>query len=151
MPGTIKLLDSLNFFIECQDNSSSILTVTASGTGTYTGSDVTNTVHKGGTFFVNFTTINATCTAIFLVQGKDPVSGAYGPLARVSMDALATASVGCKTIQLYPGVVTTVGSAGEFHHDSIFTRIIRIVASITATASAGGAATSFTVGISKSV
>lgn len=144
-----RLLDSLGFFIENQNNSSSVLTVTASGTGTYTGSDIINTVHRGGKFFVGFTTVNTTCTLRLTLQSKDPLTGFYVNGVTASFDALATAASNTAVaFHVYPGLLAASAST-EINANESFCRINRIIASITATASGGGAAVSFTTGLSK--
>ena len=146
------IIDSINFFVETADLSASVLTVTASATGTYNGADQTITVHKGGMVYINFTTIAATCTVRMTAFAKDPISGNYGIIGNISLDGLTTGNVACASWQIYPGIQTTVGTTNlEFHHNGIFGRIIKFQASITATASGGGAAVSFTTGLTKVV
>lgn len=143
------LIDSINFFVESQDITSSVLTVTASATGTYTGSDITNTFHKGGIFFINFTTIGATCTCRFSLQGKDPVSGLYSVIATASFDGLTTGNINSPFyLDVYPGVTDSAVTNGV-RYTNIFPRVMRIRASITCTASVGGAAVTLTTGLSK--
>lgn len=153
--GTITLIDSAAMYVQLQDyedssgNAASLLTVTASATGTYTSPDFTNTVHKGGVFFLNLTTVSATCTMGLNLQAKDPYSGNYGTIARVSIDAV-TASFTVSPIiwTIYPGVVNSTATM-TYQNNGVFSRICRIVASITATASGGNGATSFTMGLTK--
>lgn len=146
------LIDSLNFFVQAADQATSILTVTASATGTFTGVSLTNTLHKGGMFFINLTTVAATCTVRFNLMGIDPVSGGSGVIGNISLDAISTGNIGNISWQVYPGIVTTVGTTNvEYHNNGIFSQKIFLQASITATASAGGAAVSFTTGLSKVV
>lgn len=153
--GNVTLIDSAAMYVQLADyedssgNGASLLTVTASATGTYTSPDFANTVHKGGIFFINLTTVSATCTMVLSVQAKDPYSGNYGQIARVSIDAVtASFTVRPITWTVYPGIVTA-DTTLEYHNNSPFSSVCRIVASITATASGGNGATSFTLGLTK--
>ena len=152
--GIVTLIDSINFFVQAQDVSTSVLSVSASATGTYNGADIANTLHKGGTFFFAISTIAATCTVHLNVQAKDPVSNGYFTFANISLDGVTTGNIGNYSFQVYPGIITTTGSGlgvNDFHHNGIFPAIMRVQASITATASAGGAAFTMTTGLSKTV
>lgn len=151
----VTLIDNANLYVQSQDyvdssgNGASLLTVTASATGTYTSPEFTNTLHKGGVIFLNLTTVSATCTIGITLQGKDPYSGNFGNLGRVSIDAVtASFTVRPITWTMYPGVLEATATL-DYHHNSVFSRICRVVVSVTATASAGNAALSFTTGLTK--
>lgn len=149
------LIDSANLYIENADyvNSSgsaaSALTVTASATGTYNGTDITVLSHRGLLVFVNFATINATCTVRIAVQKKDPLSGLYITGATASFDGLSSGNVGTLyAMHVYPGLNAAVVGT-EVNANEGISRVNRIIASITATASGGSAAVSFTTGLTK--
>lgn len=155
--GNMRIIDSINLFVESQDfsiqGSNALLTVTASATGTYTSTAASNTFNLGATYFVNVATVGATCTIALNLQGRDPVSGNYQTIARVSLDAVqaTTATSALWTWQVYPGITSSLGTTGigtnDFATSKALPRNTQIVASITATASVGGAATSLTIGM----
>lgn len=158
--GMQQLADSLNFFVESETflaptgSVGSVLTVTASATGTYNGTDFTNTVHKGGVLFAAFTTIAATCTVRLNLQSKDPLSGLYLTIASLSIDGVTASNVTngpLYVMKVYPGIAAAAGNTQEQHYNDVFSRTMRLQASITATASVGGAAVSFQTGLSKIV
>lgn len=159
--GVASIIDSLQLFVETQNfsyqGSNALLTVTASATGTYTSLIVSNAGNKGGTLFVNLATVNATCTIALNLQARDPVSSNYQTIARVSLDAVqaTVATSALWTWQIYPGITASVSTLGvgtnDFATSKSLPRNTRIVASITATASGGSAATSITIGMDKQV
>jgi hypothetical protein len=148
MAGVFKAVDSVDFFVQARD--SSLLSVAATATGTQTGADQQITQQRGIILNPVFTTIAATCTVRFTVQGKDDVSGLYYAITSLSLDGLTTGNIGVTggilagaPIKIYPGYTgTPVSGTGV---NDILPAKIRVLASITATASGGGAATSFSV------
>lgn len=153
--GIVTVIDSANLYIENQNyvNSSgsvaSCLTVTASATGTYNGLDISAKGERGVRFFVNFTTIAATCTVRLALQSKDPLSGLYITGATASFDGLSTGNVGTLySLNAYPGLNAAV-SGTETNANECISETFRVIASITATASAGGAAVTFSTGAVK--
>lgn len=153
--GIVTVIDSANLYIENQDylNSSgsagSILTVTASATGTYNGIDVTVKGERGVRFYVNFATVNATCTVRLAIQSKDLLSGLYITGATASFDGVTAGNVGTLFgFNIYPGLNAATNS-NEVNANECIAPTIRLVASITATASGGSAAVSFTTGLAK--
>lgn len=157
--GAMAIVDSIQLYVETQNytfqGSNALLTVTASATGTYTSLIASNAGNKGGTFFVNMATVNATCTVALNLQARDPVSGNYQTIARVSVDGIqaTTATSALYCWQVYPGITSSLGTTGigtnDFATNKALPRNIRVVASITATASGGSAATSLTIGMDK--
>jgi len=161
--GNATLVDSANIYVEntvfvnasvsTLNSAGSVLTITGSATGTYTGSDFSNNTNNGGRFCINFVSIVATCTCRFLVQAKDQLSSLYLTITSLSLE-VGTASVGTAGtmwITIYPGlsVTATAGQSLSSNVNDIFSRVMRVVCSITATASVGGAAVTAQVGLNR--
>lgn len=153
-----QLIDSVNLYAEHQNFLSSVgvpgsvLTVTASATATRNGSDFNNTIHRGCKLYINFTTIAATCTVRLNLQSKDTLSGLYITMASLSLDSLTTGNINTLfAMHVYPGILVTVAGGGgnEAQFNDTLTKTMRLQASITATATAGGAAVSFQTGMDK--
>jgi len=159
MAGVNILIDSANIFVEhfvyltATGSVGSALTVNASATGTYNGTDIVTQTHKGGKFFINFTTIGATCTVRFNLQSKDPLSGLYVTVASISLDGITTGNINSLfSMHVYPGIASSnANSTAEWNFSETFTKTMRLQASITATASVGGAACTIGVGLNKVV
>src|SRR5215475_363259 len=133
----VTLTDTADFFVQARD--ASLQTVTA--TSTQTGADQQITTQRGIIINPVFSTIAATCTARFTIQGKDDVSGLYYTITSLSADALTSANVNTiltgAPIKIYVGYTGTPISGTAIN--DILPAKIRVVTSITATASAGGA------------
>jgi hypothetical protein len=143
-------LDSTGLFIESVDQTTNIMAVTATATQTLSSSDQTSPTQKGVNLFINITSVAATTTLRFNIQAKDPFSGNYGTVLTASLDAQATNATSFSVLQLYPGVTGVSLAAGGFGAASSYlSRTWRLITSITATASQGGAGVSFTVGVCK--
>jgi len=159
MAGVNILIDSANIFVEhfvyltATGSVGSALTVNASATGTYNGTDIVTQTHKGGRFFISMTTIGATCTVRFNLQSKDPLSGLYVTVASLSLDSLTTGNINTIfAMNVYPGIgASNANSAAEWGFNETFSKTMRLQASITATASVGGAAVTMAVGLNKVV
>ena len=148
--GVNTAIDSLDFFVQARDVTTAVITVTATATSTQNSPDQVNTLHKGATLFLNMVSVAATTTVGLNIQGKDPVSGNYATIARASLDAQATNAVSTNALIIYPGVTAqaSLGSVGSAVNIAL-PMTWRVQASITATASQGGAGASFTIGVSK--
>lgn len=165
MAGITYLVDSVQLYVEslnypsntATSASASYLSVTATATQTVTGADITNTVHPGASFFANFTAVAATCTVGLNLQAKDPASRLYTTIARCSLDSITTGLINTPFVwQCFPGITSTNGvQAGQgsnmFLTSIALPRTMRVVASITATASGGSPSVSMTLGISKTM
>lgn len=161
MAGVQSIIDSVNIYLESLNYpantavsaSAALLSATATATNTNNSADITNTFHKGGMLFVALTSVAATTTIGLNLQAKDPASGLYMTIARVSIDAVVTNATGQYTWELYPGIQSSVSLSGvgvnTFNTNLALPRVMRVQASITATASQGGAGLSYTVGLSK--
>lgn len=148
--GNVTQIDSANIFVENTD--STVLTVSGSATGTYTGSDFTNLQNRGARFYIAFTSIFATSTVRINIQNKDSMSGLYMTVATVSLDGLTTGNkVTVNSALLYPGILAaSVSVAGETPFGFPVSRVMRVIASITATASVSvGTGTFLTVNVDK--
>jgi hypothetical protein len=152
----VTLINSANLYVENQDylssagSAASVLTITASATGTYNGSDITNNnSFRGARFFAVFSTIAATCTVRFSLQSKDPLSGLYITGATASFDGLTTGNTNTVfAFNVYPGLNAAVQSQ-EVNVNECISPTMRIIASISATASAGSPACTLQTGLSR--
>jgi len=145
-------VDSTDFFVESRDITTALLNISATATGSNNSADQVNTLHKGVALFINITSIAATATIGINVQGKDPVSGNYVTLTRISLDAQATlAATSTSMFEVYPGLTTsvpaTVGTNGALN--LALPKTWRVQASITATASQGGANVGYSISQSR--
>lgn len=145
-------VDSADFFVQAQDITTALLSITATATSTQNSADQTNRLHKGAVLFINVVSVAATTTVALNVQAKDPVSGNYVTIGRVSLDGQATNAVGTQALEIYPGIsaqasLGTANTPGGIN--AALPQTWRVQASITATASQGGAGVSFSVSASK--
>lgn len=160
--GVMTLIDGVQMYVEtinwpnntATSASAAYHSVTATATQTINGVDVTNTWHKGCAIITNFTTVAATCTVGLNLQAKDPASGLYTTIARVSFDGITTGNVNSPFYwAIYPSIAATngvnQGQNNSFYTSGITPRTMRVQASITATASGGGASVSYTMSITK--
>lgn len=81
------------------------ITVIASAprTATTNGSDLSNFNCRGGHIIINVTSITASPSVVFTVQGKDAVSGAYYDL----LTSAAIVATGTTALTVYPGAAVT--------------------------------------------
>jgi hypothetical protein len=144
-------VDSTGLFIESQDiTTGAILVAAATATSTQISGDQTSPTQKGANLFFNISVVNATATFRFNVQIKDPNSAQYTTILTASLDAQVTNAISFSALQIYPGVAQTSMAAGGFGAASQYlSRTWRVVASITSTASQGGAGVTFAVGLCK--
>jgi hypothetical protein len=149
MAGVFKAVDSVDFFVQALDLPVSVLSVTTTATNNFAASaDIKNTVHKGAVLFLAVTSLSTISTIGININGKDPVTGNYMLVSRVSLDSVP-AGAGNYAAEIYPGLTDTGGaSAAGFHRDSaVLPAIFQVVAS---TVVAGGAGTiAFKMGMSK--
>jgi hypothetical protein len=110
----------------------------AASDGVYTSDAYFNADHRGVRLYINRTV--ATGTVTVSVQGKDPVSGSWTPVA---LDATTSAlsSAILTTLTIYPGITAAAGSATASTERSAFLpsvwRVKAVVASATTTWSIG--------------
>jgi hypothetical protein len=150
MAGVFKAVDSVDFFVQSRDITTALLNITATATSTQNSADQVNTLHKGVVLFLNVVSVAATATLALNVQGKDPVSGSYVTIGRVSLDASATNATGPNMVQVYPGISAVASLGGQNGGlNAVLPATWRVQASITATASQGGAGVSFSVSQSR--
>lgn len=161
--GTSMLVDAVQMYVEsvnwpantATSASAAYHNVVATATQTINGVDVTNTWHKGTEITVNFTTINATCTVGLNLLAKDPASGLYTSIARLSLDGITTGNTNAPFFwAVYPSIAATngvnQGQGNSFYTSGLTPRTMRVQASITATASnAGSALVSYTLAVTK--
>lgn len=144
-------VDSADFFVQAQDATAAVLNITATATGSNASADITNTMQKGAVFFVTITSLAVATTIGININGKDPLTLAYMPLARVSLDGANAGAPLVTAFAVYPGFTTqaSLGASGSGQGVSAaLSRIIQVVASI---GQAGGVSTPFSykIGMSK--
>ena len=143
-------VDSADFFVQARDVTTALINVVATATQTLNSPDQVNTLHKGVVLFLNVVSVAATTTVGLNIQGKDPISGNYVTIGRVSLDGQATNAVGANMIEVYPGISAVASLGGQNGGiNGVLPATWRVQASITATASQGGAGISFSVGQSR--
>jgi hypothetical protein len=144
-------VDSADFFVENRDVA--IQTIVATATSTQTGADQKNTLQRGVILNPVFSTIAATCTVRFTVQGKDDISGLFYTVTSLSLDGITTGNVNTimagAPLVIHPNApATPVTGTGVA---AVLPAKFRVITSITATASQGGALVSLSVNASKVV
>jgi hypothetical protein len=143
------LADRLELYVQHQDATSNLVSVTTTATTSLVSSDQQNTFQKGAVFYATFTSVTVnTATLAISVNGKDAVSGLYFPVGRVSIDGVAAS--GRYTGIIYPGIGTTGLPSNVSAVNGILPAVFQVQASLTITTSASmTGALGFTVGMSK--
>jgi hypothetical protein len=130
------LSDSVEMYVQHQDATANIISVTATATTSLTSADQTNTFQKGAAFYVTVTSLTVNSATLGVnINGKDAVSGTYFPLARVSIDGIT--ATGRYTGIIYPGIGTTGLPTGANAANGILPAVFQVQASLTLTTSAG--------------
>jgi hypothetical protein len=130
------LSDSVEMYVQHQDASANVISVTATATTSLTSSDQNNTVQRGAAFYVTITSLTVNTATIGInVNGKDAVSGVYFPVGRVSIDGVA--ATGAYTAIIYPGIGTTGLPTGAVAANGILPAVFQVQASLTLTTTAG--------------
>ena len=86
-----------------------IALASAARTASVNSADFTNVNCKGLHLIINITTIVATPTVIFSIQGKDPVSGVYYDILKTT----SLNSTGRTVLKVYPGIGQIVNAAAS--------------------------------------
>ena len=149
--GVNTLVDEVNIFVQAQDITALIVSVTV--TGTFNGEDIINYgLHKGGYFVIGMASMNATSTVRMNIQGKDAASGGYYTIASLSVDAVSVTTTGnlAQAILIYPAIASLGVNGANIQTIGVpLPKVYRVQASITyqATSTVNGA--NFKVGVSK--
>jgi hypothetical protein len=129
------LSDSVEMYVQHQDSASSIIAVSATATASLLSSDITNTVQKGAAFYVTISSISvSTVTCALNISGKNAATDTYFPVARVSIDGIATS--GRHTGIIYPGIGTSGLPTGANAANGILPAVYQVQASLTVTTTA---------------
>jgi hypothetical protein len=130
------LADRVEMYVQHQDSTANLISVTATATTSLSSSDQTNTVQKGAVFYVTVTSLTVNSATLGVnVNGKDAVSGSYFPVGRVSLDGIVASGV--YTAIIYPGIGTTGLPTNAVAANGILPAIFQVQASLTLTTSAG--------------
>lgn len=109
--------------------SNSILNISATATGSNSSQDLTNTVHKGLLLYITVGSLTVnTATLAVNVNGKDPFTGSYMQVGRVSLDGIA--ANGTFVAQFYPGL------SGNQQASTVVPPTYQVQASLTITTTA---------------
>jgi len=110
----------------------------AAASASANSSDIGNTSAEGAIFVIDITAISGTTpTAVFTVEGKDPVSGKYYTiLASASLSAVATT-----VLRVHPAMTAAANLVAADMMPSVFR--------VTATIGGTGPAVTATVGVIK--
>lgn len=142
-------VDSADFFVQSRDSTSPVLTVTTTTTNNLgVSADQVNTLHKGVVLYLMITSLSVASTLGVSINGKEASTGAYIPVARVSLDSVP-AGAGNYAMSVYPGAVDTggTGASGQHAVGVPLPAVFQVVASNAA--GSGNATFSAKIGMSK--
>lgn len=125
-------VDSADFFVQHQDLPSSLIATVTATNGSATSpvsADQANRVHKGLLCFVAISSVTVnTATLAVNVNAKDPISGAYVQVGRVSLDGITTTTNAA--FEFYPGLT------GASRDSMVAPALYQVQASLTVTTTA---------------
>lgn len=129
------LADSVEMYVQHQDSTANLISVTATAATSLTSTDQKNTLQKGAVFYITVTSLTVNSATLGInVNGKDAVSGAYFPVGRVSIDGIA--ATGLYTGVIYPGIGTTGLPANANAANGILPATFQVQATLTITTTA---------------
>lgn len=114
------IFNETNYDLE-RGNTEQTLFSLGARTATLNGADITNFNSRGGHFIVNVTSITATPSIEIVIQGKEPVGGAYYEILRTTPITDLT-GIGLYVFKIYPGIVPITGGSAS----DILPRVFRV-------------------------
>lgn len=91
--------------VQGQPQSQTLLTMTAQGAGNNDTQDLVNAYQRGVVVFMNLSAITGTVSVVPVIQGRDPVSGAYYDVCV----GTARTATGLYTLSTYPSATPSAG------------------------------------------